>query len=223
MCYFAFHSFWGLYSERISIFRISLLIQSSFAHHNRFINSGFQATQLHHRLTEVNTFPGKFPQFLPRPNIAYTSALLSSFLETSPCFFFSMVFSSMGWMQPAHFSFSPWAGCNQPVFLFSMGWMQPARFSFLHGLDATSPFLFSPWAGCNQPISLFSMGWMKPVHFFCASIFDSWHTTLHHDCSIIADLFETQDNLHVLFSAAYQQPELKRWLDEATPLQGIEN
>jgi hypothetical protein len=43
------------------------------------------------------------------------------------------------------------------------------------------------------------MGWMKPVHFFRASIFDSWHTTLHHDCSIIADLFETQDNLHVLF------------------------
>jgi hypothetical protein len=55
-----------------------------------------------------------------------------------------------------------------------MGWMQPAYFSFLHGLDETSPF-------------------------FCASIFDSWHTTLHHDCSIIADLFETQDNLHVLF------------------------
>ena len=92
----------------------------------------------------------------------------------------------MGWMQPAHFSFlcgldatspfffSPWAGCNQLIFLFSVGWMQPAHFSLLHGLDETSPF-------------------------FCANIFDSWHTTLHHDCSIIDDLFETQDNLHVLF------------------------
>ena len=129
---------------------MSLLIQ--FAHHHRFISSGFQTTQLHHRLTEVNTFPSEFPLLLPRPNIAYTSASFSSFLETSPCFFFSMVVSSMGWMQPAHFSllcgldatslffFSPWAGCNQPGFLFSMGWMEPARFSFPHGLDETSPF-----------------------------------------------------------------------------------
>jgi len=38
------------------------------------------------------------------------------------------------------FFFSLWAGCNQPIFLFSMGWMQPAHFSFLHGLDETSPF-----------------------------------------------------------------------------------
>ena len=131
---------------------MSLLIQLSFAHHHRFINSGFQTTQLHHRLTEVNTFPSEFPLLFPRPNIAYTSASFSFFLETSPCFFFSMVFSSMGWMEPAHFSFlcgldatslfffSPWAGCNQPIFLFSMGWMEPARFSFPHGLDETSPF-----------------------------------------------------------------------------------
>ena len=105
----------------------------------------------------------------------------------------------MGWIQPAQFTFSPWIGCNQPIILFSVGWMQPAHVSFLRGLDATSPFFFSPWAGCNQPVFLFSMGWMKPVHFFWASIFDSWHTTSHHDCSIIADLFETQDNLHVQF------------------------
>ena len=139
-----------------------------------------------------------------------------------------MVFSSMtGWMQPPHFSFSPWAGYNHPIFLFSMGWMQPTHYSFLCGLDATSPFFFSPWAGCNQPVFLFSMGWMQPAHFSflhgldatssyflspwagCASLFflckyflfmtTHWHTTLHHDCSIIADLFETQDNLHVLF------------------------
>ena len=82
---------------------MSLLIQLSFAHHHRFLNSGFQTTQLHHRLTEVNTFPSKFPQFLPRPNIAYTSALL-------------LLFS-----KPVHVSFSrwslaPWAGCNQSIF-----------------------------------------------------------------------------------------------------------
>jgi len=58
-----------------------------------------------------------------------------------------------------------WAGCNQHIFLFSVGWMQPARFSFLHGLDVTSPFFFSPWAGCNQLIFLFSVGWMQPAHF----------------------------------------------------------
>ena len=144
---------------------MSLLIQLSFTHHNRFINSGFQTTKLHHRLTEVNTFHSKFPQFLLRPNMAYTSASFSSFLETSPCFFFSMVFSSMGWMQPAHFSYSPWAGYNQPIFLFSMGWMQPTHYSFLHGLDANTPLFFFLWAGCNQPIFLFSMGWMEPARF----------------------------------------------------------
>jgi hypothetical protein len=68
-----------------------------------------------------------------------------------------------------------------------MVWMQPAHFSFFHGLDATSPFFFSSGAGCNQ--SIFSVQVLL-IHD---------HTTLHHDCSIIADLFETQDNWHVLF------------------------
>ncbi len=64
--------------------------------------------------------------------------------------------------------------------------LQPAHFSFLHGLDETR-------LDFNQSI-------------FSVQVF-SIHgtTTLHHDCRadhhcpIIADLFETQDNLHVLF------------------------
>jgi hypothetical protein len=47
----------------------------------------------------------------------------------------------MGWMQPASLSFShgldatsplflsPWAGYNQPAFLFTLVWMQPAHFN----------------------------------------------------------------------------------------------
>ncbi len=158
---------------------MSLLIQLSFANHNCFINSGFQTTRLHQRLTEVITFPSEFPQFLP---VLISPILLLPFLlfsESKPVHVSFSQWSLAPWAGCKHpiipflhgldttspFFFSPWVGCNQPIILFSMGWMQTPHYSFFCGLDATSPFFFSPWAGCNQPVFLFSMGWIQPAHF----------------------------------------------------------
>jgi hypothetical protein len=86
----------------------------------------------------------------------------------------------MTWKQPVHFV------------RLSMVWKQSVH----HDLGRSS--MAAGWPGCNhQAISVLLVVWF--IRAISVQVFSlHGHTALHYDGSIIADLFETKDDQHVL-------------------------